>query len=61
MVKPTPPKPKPVSAWIYYTVRSGDTLSSIGRKYGVSYTRIKEWNGLRSDSLKVGQKLKIKK
>lgn len=61
VVKPPPPKPKPVSAWIYYTVRSGDTLSSIGRKYGVPYTRIKEWNGLRSDSLKVGQKLKIKK
>lgn len=60
-VKPTPPKPKPTSAWTYYTVRSGDTLSSIGRKYGVSYTKIKEWNGLRSDNLKIGQKLKIKK
>lgn len=53
--------PKPPSAWIYYTVRSGDTLSSIGRKYGVSYEKIKEWNGLRSDKLSVGQKLKIKK
>lgn len=61
VVKPTPPKPKPTSAWIYYTVRSGDTLSSIGRKYGVPYSKIKEWNGLRSDSLKIGQKLKIKK
>lgn len=58
-VKTTPPKPK--SAWTYYTVRSGDTLSSIGRKYGVAYTKIKEWNGLRSDKLSVGQKLKIKK
>jgi len=57
----TTPAPKPKVAWTYYTVRSGDTLSSIGRKYGVPYTKIKEWNGLRSDSLKVGQKLKIKR
>lgn len=56
----TAPKPK-TSAWIYYTVKSGDTLSSIGRKYGVVYTKIKEWNGLRSDKLSIGQKLKIKK
>lgn len=56
----TVPKPK-TPAWTYYTVRSGDTLSSIGRKYGVVYTKIKEWNGLRSDNLQVGQKLKIKK
>lgn len=54
------PKPK-TAAWSYYTVRSGDTLSSLGRKYGVPYTKIKEWNGLRSDNLSVGQKLKIKK
>lgn len=58
-VKTAPPKTQ--SAWIYYTVKSGDTLSSIGRKYGVTYAKIKEWNGLRSDNLSVGQKLKIKK
>jgi len=60
-VVPKPTAPKPKSAWTYHTVRSGETLSSIGRKYGVSYTKIKEWNGLRSDNLGVGQKLKIKK
>lgn len=58
--KPTPPKPK-TSGWIYHTVKSGETLSSIGRRYGVPYTKIKEWNGLRSDKLSIGQKLKIKK
>lgn len=62
-LNPEPKKivPKAESAWIRYVVRAGDTLSSIGRKYGVPYQKIKEWNGLRSDSLTVGQKLKIKK
>jgi|GEM_PF-473198 len=55
------PKTTSTSSYIYYTVKSGDTLYGIGRKYGVAYTKIKEWNGLRSDALKVGQKLKIKK
>lgn len=55
------PKVQPKEAWTYYTVKSGDTLYSIGKKYGVAHSKIKEWNGLRSDNIQVGQKLKIKK
>lgn len=57
------PKPRPKSdsgGWTIHTVKGGETLSSIGRKYGVPYTKIKEWNGLRSDNIQIGQKLKIK-
>ncbi|HET8729988.1 MAG TPA: LysM peptidoglycan-binding domain-containing protein [Moraxellaceae bacterium] len=34
---------------ITYKVRRGDTLSSIGRRYNVSVTQIKTWNGKRHD------------
>ena len=44
---------------IYYTVRYGDTLSGIAKKYYTSVRKIKSWNGLRSDFLRQGQKLII--
>lgn len=61
-----PPKPKPsaittTASYTYYTVKSGDTLFSIGKKHNVPYTKIKEWNNLKSDNISIGQKLKIKK
>mgnify|MGYP002622342671 CR=1 FL=1 len=43
----------------YYTVRKGDTLSSIARKHGISVATLKKRNGLKSDNIRVGQKLKI--
>ena len=43
----------------YYTVRKGDTLSSIARKHGVSVATIKKRNGLKGDNIRVGQRLKI--
>ena len=47
------------SRQIYYTVRYGDTLSEIAIKYRTSVRKIKKWNGLRSDRIYSGQKLKI--
>lgn len=44
---------------ITHKVRSGEVLGTIARKYGVSVTKIKSWNGLRSDRISVGQKLII--
>ncbi|PKA82930.1 membrane-bound lytic murein transglycosylase D [Ulvibacter sp. MAR_2010_11] len=44
---------------IRYKVRSGDYLGKIADKYGVSVSQIKRWNGLRSNTLKVGQRLTI--
>ena len=43
----------------YYTVRKGDTLSSIARKHGISVATLKKRNGLKSDKIRVGQKLKV--
>src|SRR5690554_176160 len=43
----------------YHTIRRGDTLSSIARKYGVSVNNLKKWNNLKGTNIRAGQKLKI--
>jgi LysM repeat protein len=42
-----------------HVVQSGDVLSVIAAAYGVSVKDIKSLNGLKSDTIRVGQKLKI--
>ncbi|MDX5418037.1 MAG: peptidoglycan DD-metalloendopeptidase family protein [Hymenobacteraceae bacterium] len=45
----------------YHTVRSGDTLSGIGKKYGVSAAQIAKLNGISTrTTLKVGRKLRVR-
>jgi membrane-bound lytic murein transglycosylase D len=44
---------------VRYKVKSGDYLGKIARKYGVRVSQIKQWNGLRSNNLRVGQRLTI--
>lgn len=44
----------------HYYVQKGDSLFSIAKKYpGVTVSDIKKWNGINSNSLKPGMKLKI--
>ncbi|MBQ2112355.1 MAG: LysM peptidoglycan-binding domain-containing protein [Bacteroidales bacterium] len=43
-----------------YTVKSGDTLSGIATKHGVTVGQLKEWNSLSSNNIKAGQVLKVK-
>ena len=42
-----------------YVVRSGDYLGRLSRKFGVRVSQIKQWNGLRSNDLRIGQRLTI--
>ena len=42
-----------------YRVRKGDTLSGIAARYGVTVSKIKNWNHLKSDKLSIGQRLTI--
>lgn len=42
-----------------YRVKSGDYLGKISDKYGVRVSSIKSWNNLKSDNLKIGQRLVI--
>ncbi|MGI9531198.1 LysM peptidoglycan-binding domain-containing protein [Lutimonas sp.] len=44
---------------IRYRVKSGDYLGKIANRYGVSVNSIKRWNGLKSNNLRVGQRLTI--
>lgn len=44
---------------IVYKVKSGDVLGKIAMKYGTSVSKIKRWNGLKSDNIRVGQRLII--
>jgi LysM repeat protein len=68
-VAPQAPKPvvAPVTApkfkdWEIYTVKRGDTVWAISRRYGVSVGEIAAWNGMKNANvLRVGQRLKIKR
>ena len=42
-----------------YTVKAGDTLSTIAARYGVSVVRLKRANRLSGDSLRIGDRLEI--
>lgn len=50
-VQPSTPK--------YHTVKKGETLSSIAKKYNVSVPNLKKWNKLKSDNIRPKQKLRV--
>ncbi|MCH5328367.1 MAG: LysM peptidoglycan-binding domain-containing protein [Coprobacter sp.] len=52
---------KKMTETVYHKVVSGETLSKIAGRYGVSLANLKKWNGLNSDNIKIGQRLKIQK
>lgn len=50
-----PPKPKVK----YHTVKKGETLSGIAKKYKVSVNNIKKWNNLKSNTIRTNQRLRV--
>ncbi len=42
-----------------HTIRPGDTLGGIARKYGTTVAKLKAANGLKSDLIRAGKTLKI--
>jgi membrane-bound lytic murein transglycosylase D len=44
-----------------HTVRSGESLGVIAQRYGTTVSRIKSLNGLRSDRIRAGQKLVVRR
>ena len=45
----------------YYVVRAGDTLYSIGWRYGLDYRDVARWNGIGRDyRIDVGQRLRLR-
>lgn len=60
----TPPPAIPPQAtgdWVYHTVQAQETLYSLYRRYGVPVNDIKRINGLTSNNIAIGQRLKIKR
>ena len=53
------PKFYKLNNYIVYRVRPGDYLGKIARRYHTTVRKIKRWNHLRSNKLRIGQKLKI--
>ena len=53
---PAPSDPGPV----YHTVRRGDTLYSIARRYGTSVPALQRLNGLRTTDIRIGQRLRVR-
>jgi Transglycosylase SLT domain/LysM domain len=54
-----PERQTETAALVVHEVRRGDTLLSIARRYGQEVRTLIELNGLKSSSLRVGQKLKV--
>ena len=48
-----------VNGVTYYTIKNGDSLSSIAKRFHCSVKQLKQWNGLKSDAIRAGKKLKI--
>ena len=44
---------------IVYRVKSGDVLGKIALRYRVTVSQIKRWNNLRSNTIRIGQRLVI--
>ncbi len=53
-----PPVPM-VRGYTLYRVRKGDTLFKIATRFGISLNELKRANGLRSNTIHVGQRLRI--
>lgn len=49
----------PQSTEGYYTVKAGDSLWKIANAYGITVSKLKELNNLTTDTIKVGQVLKV--
>lgn len=49
------------NSYLYYTVKKGDTLSAISKRYGTSTVLLKKWNNIKDiNKIYVGQKLRVK-
>ena len=45
---------------LYYTVKRGDALFSIARKFDATPDLLRQWNQLEGDRVKIGQRLLVK-
>ncbi len=51
---------EPEPEQVFHTVKRGDTVGAIARRYGVSIRSVQRLNGLRGSTIRVGQRLRVK-
>ncbi|MCZ6705007.1 MAG: LysM peptidoglycan-binding domain-containing protein, partial [Bacteroidetes bacterium] len=56
----TDPRSVPTSGQITYVVKSGDTLSKIATRYGVTVANLRRWNGINGSRIRIGRRLNIR-
>jgi membrane-bound lytic murein transglycosylase D len=49
----------PSGRTFYHTVRHGESMGSIARRYGVSTDDLRRWNGLAQNAVRAGQRLRV--
>ena len=59
--RPVPTTRASSGSWVYYKVKSGDSLGKIARKYHCTVKQLKQWNNLKGDMISIGQRLKVGK
>lgn len=59
--RPVPTSKAGTGQWVYYKVKSGDSLGKIAKKYHCTVKQLKSWNNLKSDRINIGQRLKVGK
>lgn len=47
------------SSLVYHRIKQGENLSIIAKRYGVTVSKLKAWNGLRNTKITAGKRLKI--
>lgn len=45
---------------VYHKVKQGETLSKIAAKYGTTVAQLRKRNGLKSDKIRVGQRIRVR-
>lgn len=58
---PAPTQPKAIGPHLEYEVVAGDNLTIIAHAFGTTVDKIKEMNSLKSNNLRIGQKLMVPK
>ncbi len=51
----------PAERVVTYTVSRGDTLSAVAARYGVSVSDLRAWNDLSDTTIRVGQRLEVRR
>lgn len=50
----------PAAKTVYHTIKSGETLGSIARRYGVTVAQLRRLNGIKGSNIRAGRSIRIR-